>query len=149
MILSLSSADMRQVGRGLLMLAVAIVIGVVAVDNQLSRLTARHDFGQVLNIRRDEAGYYHAYVFGQSCEVKAAYPVGTVTGGAGALTVAVAGHKLTVPTAARFELGEAAYWLEVWRRQFVAAALRTKQELAVYGEELRPLVRGLIDAVKR
>ncbi|HWQ61991.1 MAG TPA: hypothetical protein VN521_06745 [Negativicutes bacterium] len=149
MLSSLSSADTRQVGRGLLIFAVAIVIGVVAVDNQLSRLTARHDFGQVLNIRRDEAGYYHAYAFGQSCEVKAAYPVGTVTGGDGALTVAVAGHKLIVPTAARFELGEVVYWLEVWRRQFVAAALRTKQELAVYGEELRPIIRNIVDGIKR
>ncbi len=149
MLQELSAADTRRVGRGLLVLAAAIVIGVVAVDNQLSRLTARHDFGRVLSVSRDQACYYRAYLFGQGWEGKAAYRVGTVNSGDGSLTVTAAGHRLTVPTAARIELGEALRWLEVWRQQFVAAALRTKRELAAYGEELRPLIRGLIDAVKR
>ncbi len=149
MLHGLSAADTRQVGRGLLALAVAIVIGVVAVDNQLSRLTARQDFGQVLNVRRDGDCYYHVRVFGQSWGGKAAYTAGKVKNGDGVLTVAVAGRELAVPLNARFELDGVVYWLEVWRRQFVAAALRTKQELAAYGEELRPVIRGLIDAVRR
>lgn len=149
MLLGLSAADTRLVGRGLLILAAAIVIGVVAVDNQLSRLTARDDFGRVLHVGRDGDCRYQAYLFGQGWEGKAAYRAGTIAAGDGTLTVAAGGHRLTVPTAARFELGGAAHWLAVWRRQFVAAAWRTKQELAVYGEELRPLVRGLLEAIKR
>ncbi len=149
MLYGLSAADTRQVGRGLLLLAVAIAVGVVAVDNQLGRLTARPDFGRVLNISRDEAGYYHAHVLGQLWEVKGTYPVGEVENAAGSLTVTVDGHRLTVPVAARFNLDGAVFWLEVWRRQFVAAALRTKRELAACGEELRPYVRGVIDGLRR
>lgn len=149
MLLGLSTADTRVISRGIAVLCVAIVVGVVAVDNQLNRLTARHEFGQVLNIRREASGYYRAYVFGQSWGVRAVYPVGSITTGGDVLALEVSGRRLTVPTAVRVELDRVVYWLEVWRRQFVAAAVRTKRELAGYWGELRPLVRELMDAVKR
>jgi hypothetical protein len=149
MLLGLSAADTRVIGRGIAILCVAIAVGVVAVDNQLNRLTARHEFGQVLNVRREASGYYRAYIFGQSWGVRAVYPVGSITSGGDALTLEVGGRRLTVPTAVRVELDRAVFWLEVWRRQFVAAAVRTKQELGAYWDELRPLVRELMDAVKR
>ncbi len=149
MLLSLSAADARVISRGLVVLAVAVAVGVAAADNQINRLTARNEVAQGLAVRRDAAGYYHAYLFGQGWTMKAAYPVGTITGGDGKLTVAAAGRSVTVPTVVRVELAEAEYWLGVWRRQFVAAALRTRAELNVYMEELRPLVRKIIDAVKQ
>ncbi|MDR7867276.1 MAG: hypothetical protein RIN56_10700 [Sporomusaceae bacterium] len=149
MLLGLSAADTRVISRGIAILCVAIAVGVVAVDNQLNRLTARHEFGQALNIRREASGYYRAYFFGQSWGVRAVYPVGSITGGGDALTLEVGGRRLTAPTAVRVEFNRAVYWLEVWRRQFVAAAVMTKRELAGYWEELRPLVRELVDAVKR
>ncbi len=149
MLLRLSAADARVISRGIAVLCVAIAVGVVAVDNQMNRLTARHEFGQVLNVRREASGYYRAYVFGQSWGVRAVYPVGSITNSDGAITLEVGGRRLTVPTAARVELDRAAYWLEVWRGQFVSAAVRTKLELAAYWDELRRLVRGLMDEVKR
>lgn len=149
MFLGLSAADTRVISRGIAILCFAIAVGVVAVDNQLNRLTARHEFGQALNIRREASGYYRAYVFGQSWGVRAVYPVGSITNSSDALTLEVGGRRLTVPTAVRLELDRAAYWLEVWRRQFVTAAVRTKRELAAYWDELRPHVRELMDAVKR
>ena len=148
MLLGLSAADARVISRGIAILCIAIAVGVVAVDNQLNRLTARYEFGQALNIRREASGYYRAYFFGQSWGVRAVYPVGSITGG-DALTLAVGGWRLTAPTVVRLELDRAVYWLEVWRRQFVAAAVMTKRELAGYWEELRPFVRELVDAVKR
>jgi hypothetical protein len=148
-LLSISSADARVIGRGLAVLALAVAVGVAAADSQLNRLTARSDFSQALAVRRDAAGYYRAYLLGQSWAMRAAYPLGTVAGGNGKLTVAVAGRSVTVSTVARVELAEAEYWLGVWRRQFVAAAMGMRAELAGYAEELRPLVRKIIDAVKR
>ncbi len=149
MLLGLPATDARVISRGITILVLAIVVGVVAVDNQLNRLTERHEFGQALNVRREASGYYRAYVFGQSWGIRAVYPVGTIKSGGDAFTLEVGGRRLTVPTVVRMELDRAAYWLEVWRRQFVAAAVRTKRELAGYWDELRPLVRELIDAVKR
>jgi hypothetical protein len=149
MLTGLSAADTRLVGRGIVVLCVAIAVGVAAVDNQLNRLTARHDFGQALNIRREESGHYRAYVLGHSWGVRAVYQVGRVAYAGDSLTFEAAGRKLTVPTAARMELGRAAHWLGVWRSQFVAAARDTKRELMVYWDGLRPYIRGLIDAVKR
>ncbi len=149
MLLTLSTNDAKVITRGLAVLAVAVAVGVTAADNQLNRLTARNDFAQALAIRRDAAGYYRAYLLGQSLVMKAAFPAGTIASGDGTLRVAAAGLSVTVPTVARIELAAAEYWLDVWRRQFVAAAWRTRAELNVYVEELRPLVRKMIDTVKQ
>ncbi|MDT8901973.1 hypothetical protein [Anaeroselena agilis] len=149
MLLGLSAADARTISRGILILVFAIAAGVVVADNQLNRLTARHEFGQALNVRREASGYYRAYVLGQSWGVRAVYPVGSISANGDSLSLEVAGRRLTVPTVVRVELDRAVYWLVVWRGQFVAAAVRTKRELAGYWGELRPLVRELMDAVKR
>jgi hypothetical protein len=149
MLLGLSAADARVMSRGIVIFTVAVIVGVVAADNQVNCLTARNDFGQALNIRRETDGFYRAYVFGQNWGLKTVYPVGAITSGDDALTVTVSGQRLTVPTAARFNLERTIYWLDVWRRQFVAAAWRTRQELAGYREQLQPFIHYIIGVLKR
>lgn len=147
MLVRLPAADARIIGRGVVVLVLVIALGVAAVENQLNHLTARSDFVQVLNLRRD-GGYYHAYFFGQSWGLRAIYPVGALASDGDSLTVAVAGRQITVPTAVRIELAGIVYWLDLWRGQFVAAALRTKRDLTGYWDQVRPFLRGLADAVK-
>jgi hypothetical protein len=135
--------------RGLAVLAAVVVAGVTVVDAQMNELTQRQEYGQVLNVHRDGAGYYRIAVLGASAAFRAAYPVGTIAGGERSLTIGVGGTSVTVPTVLTVDSGRTLFWLEVWRRQFVDEAFKTKEEMAVLLGEMRPLLRKIADVIHR
>ncbi|MDR3588564.1 MAG: hypothetical protein P4N41_02775 [Negativicutes bacterium] len=150
MLLRLASADAVVLARGLAALLVVIILGVAVTENQLNNLTERQEFAQALNIRRDEAvGVYAAYVLGNSYTLRALYPIAGLSSTNNSLTVTAGGKRLTVPTALYADLGQAEYWLVLWRQQFVSEALKTRQALDRYLEQLRPLIRDMVDSIKK
>lgn len=146
--LSMAAADRRILRRGLAVLVFVIAAGVTVVETQMNHLTQRREFAQVLNLRRETSGYYRAYLFGQSWGVRAIYPLGTIANNGRSVTLALGGGRITVPTVLAVDIDRTVYWLEVWRRQFVSEAFKTKEELAVLLEQLRPLFRKLADEVR-
>jgi len=149
MLRGLSVADARTARRGILAFVLFVILGLAAADKQINLLTGRADCVQIFNIRRDEAGFYHGYFFGRSAAVRAVFPAGAISSTDRTLTVAAGGRRLTVPTVVYLRFDEAVYWLETWRRQFIAEAYKAKRDLAAYGEQIKPLLRALADAVRR
>jgi len=149
MLLRLASSDALMMGRGLAALLVVILLGVVITENQLNNLTERQEFEQALNVRRDEsAGVYAAYFLGNSYKLKALYPVARLSNTDNSLTVTAGKKQLTIPTVLYADLGQAEYWLALWRRQFVSEALKTRQALDKSFDQLRPLIRDMVDSIK-
>lgn len=141
-LLRLSSADARILGRGLVILLVVIVTGVAAAERQINNLTRRHDYVQSFNIRRDGENYT-ACVLGGSLSVPAVYPLAALSNTGRSLTVSAAGTAVTVPTVVTLDAARGGYWLAMWRGQFVAAAYATKQQLAGYCLQLRLFLREM------
>jgi hypothetical protein len=149
MLLGLASGDALKLGRGLAALLVVIVVGVVVTENQLNNLTERQEFVQALNVRREEStGVYAAYLLGSSYKFRALYPVARLSNTDNSLAVTAGGKRLTIPTVLYADLGQTEYWLALWRRQFVSEALKTRQALDRYLEQLRPLIRDIVDSIK-
>lgn len=149
MLLSLAAADRRILQRGLAILAVIVIAGVTVVETQMNRLTLRQEFVQVASLRRDADGYWRAYAFGASAGVRAVYPLGTITSTDRTLTAGVNGRSVTMPTVLYMNIDRPLYWLEVWRRQFVTEAFKTREELAVLLSELRPFLKKLAEDARR
>jgi len=149
MLLRLGAEDALMLGRGLAALLVVIILGVVITENQLNNLTERQEFEQALNVRRDEtAGVYAAYFLGTGFKLRALYPVAGLSNTDTSLTVTAGGKRLTIPTVLYADLGQAEYWLVLWRRQFVSEALKTRQALDSYLDLLRPLIRDMVNSIK-
>lgn len=149
MLLGLPARDVRVIVRGLAALILAVAVGVTAVEHQLNQLTGSGEVVGILNLGRDDGGRYHACVFGHSAAVRAVYPIGRIAGDARSVTVEAAGVAVTLPTCFSVDCSPAAYWLREWRRQFVAAALATKKEIARYAEEIAPLLRRAAGGIGR
>lgn len=149
MLLSMAAADRRILRRGLAILAVIVVAGVTVVETQMNRLTQRQEFSQTLGLRREADGYWRAYALGAGIGLRAVYPVGTIASSDNSLTIGLGGRTVTLPTVLSMNIDWPLYWLEVWRRQFIAEAIKTKEELAALREQLRPLLRKLAEDIRR
>lgn len=150
MLLRLASSDMRILGRGIMVLVSIITIGVVTTERQLNDMTRRQEFVQAINVRRDEAaGLYGVYFLGNSRQIRAVYPVAGIANAGRSLTLTADGRTISLPTVVYFDLKPVAYWLNLWRIQFMAEAHKTKQQLNEYLTELKPLIRQMINSVKQ
>jgi hypothetical protein len=149
MLLSLAAADRRNLRRGLALLAVIVVAGVIIVETQLNRLTQRQEFAQALGLRREADGCWRAYALGASAGMQAVYPVGIIASTDRSLTIGLTGRSVTLPTLLSMNIDRPLYWLEVWRRQFVTEAFKTKEELEALIGQLRPLIRKMAEDVRR
>jgi hypothetical protein len=147
MFVRLTRNDAVVVSRGLLALAIIIVLGVAAAESQLNTLTEQSEFVKAFNIRQEAAGAYTAYMFGQQRSVSSAVTVGTIANAGSTLLIGVGGHNLAVPTATTLDLSDvvltAKHWLDLWYGQFIAEAWRTKQELAEIAAFVTPYLKSL------
>lgn len=151
MFVRLARTDAVIIGRGLLALALIIVLGVATAESQLNTLTEQRDFVQVFNIRQETAGIYTAYVFGLKRSVSSVATVGTIANTGSTLLIGAAGHTLAVPTGVTIDFSDvlktAKYWFTLWYGQFIAEAWRTKQELADVAAIIGPYLKSLYVAV--
>ena len=94
-------------------------------------------------------GTYTAYAFGNAYALRALFPVAGVSNTDECLTIEGAGKRWVLPTRVRADWREAAYWLGVWRRQFVTEAFKTKQILMKEVSLLQSFFYDIVNSIKR
>lgn len=144
MFIRLTSSDMATIYRGLAVLVLIVVLGVTTTEKQLNSLTQRQDYVQVFNMRLEKTGVYSAYLLGYGYSVSAVYPIAKITQTDNSILIDAAGQKITVPTCVYMDSSELTTWLEVWYRQFVDEAYKTKHSLEAYGKIIRKKIDALM-----
>ncbi|MDR3565216.1 MAG: hypothetical protein P4N59_27785 [Negativicutes bacterium] len=150
MLLRLAAADAMILGRGLIVLLVVIALGVAIAEKQLNNLTQRQEHLQTASIRRDAAaGTYGLSLLGNDFRFKAIYPVAGLSNTKDSFTLSVGERRWTIPTVIYADLDEIEYWLQVWRRQFVAEVFKTKEALERYLLLLKPFLLDISRSIRQ
>ena len=139
-----TSTDVQMICRGLMVLVVVIILGVTCAEKQLNSLTERQDFVEVLNIRHDKMGLYSVYVLGDGFSFSAVYPIAKISNNDRQIILEVTGQKLVIPTCIYIDSEKIVASLNVWFKQFVMEAFKTKHSLGVHGKELYEKIAVLI-----
>lgn len=130
----LAYSDTMVIGRGLLILVVAIMLGIIATEQQLNSLTEREDHTYVFNMNRNNDGIYNLEVLGASYKVSAMYKVAEIMNQENHLRIKTSFYTLTIPKYIYFDCREGIAWLSHESREvetyIVAQWQRIKKELA-------------------
>lgn len=123
--------DLAKIGQGILALVFVVVLGVIAAETQLNSLTHQHEFAQSFYFMRDNSGQYSTYVFGNSLNLKAVYPVAKIIDNK-ELLIMIAGYQFSLPIQIDFDSQKIVSTLQIWYKQFIREALFTKQNIHRY-----------------
>jgi hypothetical protein len=142
MFVRLATSDAWVICRGLVIFLFVVVLGVAVAENQINTLTQQQDCVQVFNVRHGQTGIYTAYVLGNSYSVSAVYQVAKVMTNDTAIIVEVTGYSFAIPTYVYIDSKKIILQLDLWVKQFVEEAFRTKHTLEDYMREIRQRIAG-------
>lgn len=131
MFTSIEQDDFTKIMKGLLVLTLIIVFGVVAAETQLNKLTHQHEFAQSFYLMRDHTGRYSSYLFGNGMSIRAVYPVAKIVNNK-EFVLFIADKEVSLTTQLDVNAKEIQAILELWTRQFIHEAIHTKQILHKY-----------------
>lgn len=120
--------------RGIAMLLIIIIGGVVAAESQINSLTRQHPFAESFNIRRDSAGTYTIYLFGNEVSFAGMYGVAEIDEQQN-IVVFVASKRVLIPTRISLNYQTCIDTLMLWYGQFMAEAEVTARSVAHYAHE--------------
>ncbi|GBG56386.1 hypothetical protein SPFL3102_00184 [Sporomusaceae bacterium FL31] len=137
---NMEHTDLAKIGQGILALVFVVVLGVIVAETQLNNLTHQHEFAQAFYLMRDNTGQYSTYVFGNSLNIKAVYPVAKIDNKE--ILIMIAGQHFILPLQIDFDSQKILSVLKTWYKQFISEALFTKQNIHRYLTEFsRDLTR--------
>ena len=145
--------DRKKIIRGILAALFVVLIGISVADMQINSLTQKHEFGKLMNLRRDPREGYSAYVFGKSYPLGGVLPLADIRYAGGELMLTTSAFEFRIPFRRSWDVAQYTGWLSVWGKQFVSEAHRTKEALLAYisqiceradeyKEEMLRLLRG-------
>ncbi len=132
MFIRLTSSEMVTIFRSLAILLVIVVLGVTTTEKQLNSLTQRQNCVQAFNLKREKTGVYSTYLLGYGYSFNAVYPIAKIDWAGNNLFIETAGQKIAVPTYIYLDSSKLVNWLNIWYKQFVDEAFKTKQSLELY-----------------
>ncbi|MEG6585809.1 hypothetical protein [Dendrosporobacter sp. 1207_IL3150] len=135
-----------KIVQGVLLLIFIIVLGVNVAENQLNKLTHRHDYPKAFSVRRDNSGQYTAYLFGNGIDVKAVYSVANIDLNKEIFKYSKYGFNFDIPTNYKYESEKILDTLYIWYKQFITEAINTKQKMQHY---LREFSRDISNYIKQ
>jgi hypothetical protein len=124
--------DAMVVFRGLLILAVVIILGVSVTEKQLNSLTQRQESVQAFHITHDRHGVYSIYLLGSSYTMSAAYTVGQIINNDKSIGIKTKNHSVTIPTYIVIDCKKELAVLNSWARLFVEKGFEYKSNLDLY-----------------
>ncbi|MBU2701485.1 hypothetical protein Ga0466249_002601 [Sporomusaceae bacterium BoRhaA] len=89
--------DLKMIGRGLFLLIVMTVFGVMAAEQQMNHLTERTNFVQSFNVVYSQDGTYLAYLFGDSYRIEECYQVGALSNSERAVYLTLGSKVMMIP----------------------------------------------------
>jgi hypothetical protein len=89
--------DWKMICRGLVLLSIMTVFGVMAAEQQMNHLTEHETFVQSFNVVRGSDGIYLAYLLGDSYHLSGSYTVGAISNSDKAVYLAIGPKTYIVP----------------------------------------------------
>ena len=89
--------DWKMIYRGLALLSMMTVFGVMAAEQQINHLTEHQTFVQSFNVVRGSDGNYLAYLLGDPYHLSGSYTLGTISNNDKALFLAIGPKVYSVP----------------------------------------------------
>ncbi|MBC8015360.1 MAG: hypothetical protein H7X79_06400 [Sporomusaceae bacterium] len=129
--------DALVVARGLLILAVVIILGVSVSERQLNTLTQRHESVQVFNITFDQKGVYSIRLLGSSYTISAFYSVGEMINNDKAIIIKTTNHHFIIPTYIEIDCRKELVLLDLWARELADKGFKYKQHIHSYLYEIQ------------
>ena len=130
----LAYSDTVVIGRGLLILVVAIMLGIIATEQQLNSLTEREDSAYVFNMNRNSEGIYNLEILGASYKVSAMYKVAEIMNQENNLRIKTSFYTLVIPKYIYFDCRKGITWLSNESREvetyIIVGWQKIKKELA-------------------
>lgn len=139
---TVSPEDRMKLMRAVMATLFAVIIGVTVVDMQLNDLTRQHEFVRLLNLRRDPREGYSAYLFGTSYPIGAVIPLARIGNNSHEVVLEAGNLKLQFPTKVTVDASRTLHWMQVWSRQFIEEAHKTKRALTEIALELSRQISG-------
>lgn len=150
MFVRLSSQEAAPLLKGVVIVALFILLGIAATEYQLNSLTLRQQEVQAFNISH-RYGVYSFHLLGYKINISAVYPIAMLDYNGQQIVVKIGdgSRNYAISTVLLINTSTIEYWLTRWGHQFVAEAYKTKQnlvdsmrEVADYIIHLRQMLAG-------
>jgi hypothetical protein len=110
------SSDLKMICRGLVLLSIMTVCGVMAAEQQINHLTERQKIVQSFNVVRGEDGAYLAYLFGDPYRMAKSYTVGAISNSDKAVYLSIGPQVYIIPYIYSFSVQ--GYFDELYRLSY-------------------------------
>lgn len=124
--------DSILIFRGVVILAVIIILGVSVTQQQLNSLTQRQECIGALTIPYDQSGSYSMHLFGSSYDVKAVYSVGKIVNDDKAVLIEIMNYNMKIPIYIEVDCKKELVLLDLWAKLLVKEAFKCKQSVDLY-----------------
>lgn len=142
------TGDIGLIARGLIILLAIVMIGVGVAEYQLGTLTQRPEQERFFYLGRNQEYIYSAYAFGYGLNLGKLYPLGSISVEEANVQLAIANYTITFPTKIRIDGSRLWYWVDMWRRQFIAEAFAAKTTAIEYWNQARPYAESVFQNVR-
>ena len=131
---------MTPIIRGVFIFAMCVIVGVAVAEHQVNQLTLSAPAVRSFNLTA-EHGVYSFTFMGREGRTSVLYPLGDIRHDRSALVFHNRHVSVTLPTLYEVDIRPAGYWMRRWRDQFINEAEKTKEDLAIYIQEMEPWIR--------
>ena len=142
------TGDIGLIARGLLILLAIVMIGVGVAEHQLGTLTQRPEQERFFYLGRNHEHVYSAYAFGYGLNLGKIYPLGSISIEEASVRLAIADYTVTFPTKIGLDGSRLWYWVDIWRRQFIAEAFAAKTTATACWNQARPYAEAILQNVR-
>ena len=132
--------EMTPIIRGVVIFAMCVIVGVAVAEHQVNQLTLSAPAVRSFNLTA-EHGVYSFTFMGREGRTSVLYPLGDIRHDRSALVFHNRHVSVTLPTLYEVDIRPAGYWMRRWRDQFINEAEKTKENLAMYIQEMEPWIR--------
>lgn len=128
----LEYGDRMLIIRGVVILVVVILLGILVTQHQLNTLTQRQECIVAVDIPHDQNGIYSFYLFGANYDVQGVYPIGQIINKDQSIVLKGMGYMIEVPTYIEINCKKELKLLDLWAKLLVKEAFQYKQAVGVY-----------------
>lgn len=133
----LSYRDTLLIGRSLLVLIIAIILGVSVTEHQLNSLTLREEYIQVFDMNRDTSGLYSLSIFGYNYSVSAMVPVADIVNGYEDIDIQTSICTLHIPKRLHINCEKELHWLTLQVNWLEESTIEVWHKINVYIRQFR------------
>jgi hypothetical protein len=129
--------DTLLIGRGLLILIVAIAVGVSVTEQQLNSLTEWQECIQIFDMSRENSGIYSLNILGYDYRLTAVIPVAEIVNQDMNIDIKTSAYTIYIPKIVNLDCRKELIWLTLQVKWLEKSIIEEWQKINVYIRQLR------------